>query len=201
MESIITWVQTTAFPALSICFEFLRNSISDIINVMFGSRLVFFFSLFLIGTVIATLVAIFMKAPDVTADSFYPHYGFIKPRELYYTGFYRPFKFLNSLLKFFDAKEKKAELEARKKAAQEARDKERADAQALADEYFENNQTRMTVSYNGFKFYAPDWYKRNWGNTHKIRTTKYRDKYGNLQIRTSDTETKDVSNEFEQIED
>ena len=59
----------------------------------------------------------------------------------------------------------------------------------------------MTVSYNGFKFYAPNWYKRNWGNTHKIRTTKYRDKYGNLQIRTSDTETKDVSNEFEQTED
>lgn len=201
MESIISWVQTTAFPALSGCFEFFKNSISDIINVMFGSRLVFFFSLFLIGIVIATLVSIFIKAPDISANSAYPQYGLIKPRDLYYTGFYRPFKFLNSLRKFFDAKEKKADLELKKQAAEEAREKDRALAEGFANEYFEHNQTRMTVSYNGFKFYAPNWYKRNWGNTHKIRTTQYRDRYGNLQVRTSDTVTKDESNEFEQIED
>lgn len=201
MESIISWVQTTAFPALSSCFEFLKNSISDIINVMFGSRLVFFFSLFLIGTVIATLVSIFTKAPDISADSAYSQYSLIKPRDLYYTGFYRPFKFLNSLRKFFDAKEKRADLDLKKKAAEEARERDRADAEGFANEYFEHNQTRMTVSYNGFKFYAPNWYKRNWGNTHKIRTTQYRDRHGNLQVRTSDTVTKDESNEFEQIED
>lgn len=201
MESIISWVQTTAFPALSSCFEFLKNSISDIINVMFGSRLVFFFSLFLIGTVIATLVSIFTKAPDISADGSYPQYSFIKPKSLYFTGFYRPFKFLNSLLRFFDAKEKKADSDLKKKAAEEARERDRAEAEGFANEYFEHNQTRMTVSYNGFKFYAPNWYKRNWGNTHKIRTTQYRDRYGNLQVRTSDTVTKDESNEFEQIED
>lgn len=189
---------------------FLGNIFSPIADVLFSSKLVIFTAVFVALSAISAIVYIILNSrsdsfddcyidsristPDMTTYNAYP-------RRLHFTGFYRPFSMLHSLYRYFDAKEKKAELEAQKKAAQEARDKERADAQALADEYFENNQTRMTVSYNGFKFYAPNWYKRNWGNTHKVRTTKYFDKYGNLQIRTSDTETKDVSNEFEQTED
>ncbi|MGN1399521.1 MAG: hypothetical protein ACI4WG_05960, partial [Erysipelotrichaceae bacterium] len=103
--------------------------------------------------------------------------------------------------KRFSKRKSKKEAEANRRAAEEARERDRAEAEGFANEYFEHNQTRMTVSYNGFKFYAPNWYKRNWGNTHKIRTTQYRDSRGNLQVRTSDTVTKDESNEFEQIED
>ena len=190
--------------------EGFGTAISFVTEILFQSKLVVFTAVFIAFSAISAIVYIFLNSrsdsfddcyidsristPDMTTYNAYP-------RRFHFTGFYRPFSMLHSLYRYFDAKEKKAELEAQKKAAQEVRDKERADAQVLADEYFENNQTRMTVSYNGFKFYAPNWYKRNWGNTHKIRTTKYRDKYGNLQIRTSDTETKDVSNEFEQIED
>lgn len=189
---------------------FLGNIFSPITDVLFSSKLVVFTAVFVALSAISAIVYIILNSrsdsfddcyidsristPDMTTYNAYPG-------RLHFTGFYRPFSMLHSLYRYFDVKEKKAELEAQKKAAQEAREKERADAQVLADEYFENNQTRMTVSYNGFKFYAPNWYKRNWGNTHKVRTTKYFDKYGNLQIRTSDTETKDVSNEFEQIED
>ena len=189
---------------------FLGNIMSPIMDVLFSSKLVVFTAVFVAFSAISAIVYIILNSrsdsfddcyidsriatPDMTTYNAYP-------RRFHFTGFYRPFSMLHSLYRYFDNKEKKAELEAQKKAAQEAREKEMADAQSLADEYFENNQTRMTVSYNGFKFYAPNWYKRNWGNTHKIRTTKYLDKYGNLQIRTSDTETKDVSNEFEQTED
>lgn len=138
MDSIITWVQTTAFPALSGCFEFLKNSISDIINVMFGSRLVFFFSLFLIGTVIATLVSIFMKAPDISADSSYPQYGLIKPRDLYSSlasgvaG--RGFK----LGRYFSNKKK-------------------------ANEFFKNNPSFIYMTKDGVKFFSKDWNKRSFG--------------------------------------
>lgn len=189
---------------------FLGNIFSPITDVLFSSKLVVFTAVFVAFSAISAIVYIILNSrsdsfddcyidsristPDMTTYNAYP-------RRFHFTGFYRSFSMLHSLYRYFDNKEKKADLEAQKKAAQEAREKERADAQVLADEYFENNQTRMTVSYNGFKFYAPNWYKRNWGNTHKVRTTKYFDKYGNLQIRTSDTETKDVSNEFEQTED
>ena len=195
---------------LEIVDYFLGNIISPIFDILFGSKLVIFTAVFVAFSAISAIVYIILNSrsdsfddcyfdsrittPDMTTYNAYP-------RRFHFTGFYRPFSMLHSLYRYFDAKEKKAELEAQKKAAQEAREKERADAQVLADEYFDNNQTRMTVSYNGFKFYAPNWYKRNWGNTHKVRTTKYFDKYGNLQIRTSDTATKDVSNEFEQTED
>lgn len=194
----------------SVSSFFFNKVFRSIADILFDSKIIVFTSVFVACAAVSAIVYIVLNSrsdsfddcyidsristPDMTTYNAYP-------RRFHFTGFYRPFSMLHSLYRYFDTKEKKAELEAQKKAAQEAREKERADAQALADEYFENNQTRMTVSYNGFKFYAPDWYKRNWGNTHKIRTTKYRDKYGNLQIRTSDTETKDVSNEFEQIED
>ena len=194
----------------SVCAYFFNDILSPILDVLFSSKLVVFTAVIICFAAVSAIVYIIINSrsdsfddcyidsristPDMTTYNAYP-------RRFHFTGFYRPFSMLHSLYRYFDNKEKKAELEAQKKAAQEAREKERADAQALADEYFENNQTRMTVSYNGFKFYAPNWYKRNWGNTHKVRTTKYFDKYGNLQIRTSDTETKDVSNEFEQIED
>ena len=194
----------------SVSSFFFNKVFRSIADILLDSKIIVFTSVFVAFAAVSAVVYIILNSrsdsfddcyidsristPDMTTYNAYP-------RRFHFTGFYRPFSMLHSLYRYFDAKEKKAELEAQKKAAQEVRDKERADAQVLADEYFENNQTRMTVSYNGFKFYAPDWYKRNWGNTHKIRTTKYRDKYGNLQIRTSDTETKDVSNEFEQIED
>lgn len=185
-------------------------AISAVTEILFQSKIVVFTAVFIAFSAISAIVYIILNSRSDSFDDCYidsristsdmATYN-ANPRSFHFTGFYRPFSMLHSLYRYFDTKEKKAELEAKKKAVEEAREQERSEAQVLADEYFENNQTRMTVSYNGFKFYAPNWYKRNWGNTHKVRTTKYFDKYGNLQIRTSDTETKDVSNEFEQTEE
>ena len=166
MESIITWVQTTAFPALSSCFEFLKNSISDIINVMFGSRLVFFFSLFLIGTVISTLVAIFMKAPDISADSSYPQYVLIKPRDLYSSlssgvaG--RGFK----LGRYFSNKKK-------------------------VSEFFKNNPSFIYMTKDGVKFFSKDWNKRSFGSKKKL-DYKAMERYYFATNKTSNSKEKNI---------
>lgn len=163
-----SWITNTAFPALTKCFEFFVNVITDLVDNFIFSRLGFFLAIFLIGTAITTIVAIFINAPDISADGSYSQFGLIKPKDLFsrlslgvhYTGykfFYRMYKYYNS----------KAQSES--KASERA--ERYAEASKKASEYFSNNGGRMTVSYDGFKFYAPNWEKRNWGNTLKFRTT------------------------------
>lgn len=165
---VLSWLQNTAFPAITDCFTFLKGVVFDLVDGMFSTRLSFFFVLFLIGTVITTLVAIFTNTPDISADGSYPQFGLIKPRDLFsrfsmgvhYTGyklFYRMYKYYNS--------KAQAESEASERAERYA------EASKKAAEYFSNNGNKMTVSYDGFKFYAPDWEKRHWGNSRKARWT------------------------------
>lgn len=167
MESIITWVQTIAFPALSSCFEFLKNSISDIINVMFGSRLVFFFSLFLIGTVIATLVSIFIKAPDISSYCSYPQYSLIKPRDLYSSlsagvaG--RGFK----LGRYFSNKKK-------------------------VNEFFKNNPSFIYMTKDGFKFFSKDWNKKKFGGSSNNNKYKAIERHYFAANKTSNSKERNI---------
>lgn len=66
MTDILSWISSTAFPALNSCWVFFKNCIADLISVVTSSRLVFIFALFLIGTIISVIVLIVTSTPDVS---------------------------------------------------------------------------------------------------------------------------------------
>ena len=152
MSDIYTWISTTAFPALGSCWDFFKDCISDLISVVTSSRLVFIFALFLIGTIISVIVLIVTSTPDVSnVDTSYPEFKFIKQKDLYFSAFSRPLV-LNLFTKF------KSFLQRKKK--QKENDVVYGYSKAIADEYFENHPNAVSLSYNGFKFFAPDFQKR-----------------------------------------
>lgn len=59
----------------------------------------------------------------------------------------------------------------RKKISSE-RERQKTEAQALANEFFENNPNRMTVTVNGFRFMQEGFEKKHWGNSKRARITK-----------------------------
>ena len=181
----------------SFFFDKVFRSIADI---LLDSKIIVFTAVFFACAAVSAVVYIILNSRSDNFDDGYLN-SCISTPDMYSSFPTDITMFGYSGYKRFSKRKSKKEAEANRIAAEEARERDRAEAEGFANEYFEHNQTRMTVSYNGFKFYAPNWYKRNWGNTHKIRTTQYRDRHGNLQVRTSDTVTKDESNEFEQIED
>lgn len=77
MSDVNTWISSTAFPALGGCWDFFKKCVIDLISFVTGSRLVFIFALFLIGTIISVIVFIVTSTPDVSnADSSYPEFKF-----------------------------------------------------------------------------------------------------------------------------
>lgn len=96
MDDVLTWISSTAFPALGSCFDFFKKCVIDLISYVTSSRLVFIFALFLIGTIISVIVFIVTSTPDVSdVDSSYPQFKFIKQRDLYYSGFNKPITMLS----------------------------------------------------------------------------------------------------------
>lgn len=193
MSDVLTWISSTAFPALGSCWDFFKKCVIDLITYVTSSRLVFIFALFLIGTIISVIVFIVTSIPDVSnVDTSYPDFKLIKQRDLYFSGFSRPFS-----LKLFA----KFNALIQRKKRQRENDVIYNYSKSVADEFFENNQGRMTLSYNGFKFFAPNFEKRSWGNNTKFRKTVKFDSNGNV-LRTSYTQTQTVDNttEMEQNE-
>lgn len=93
MVDIYKWISDTAFPALSSCWDFFKDCISDLVSVVTGSRLVFIFALFLIGTVISVIVLVVTSAPDVSdVNTAYPDFKLIRQRDLYFSGFHNPIR-------------------------------------------------------------------------------------------------------------
>lgn len=91
MADVLSWISSTAFPALGSCWDFFKKCVVDLISYVTSSRLVFIFALFLIGTIISVIVFIVTSTPDVSdVDSSYPQFKFIKQRDLYYSGFNKP---------------------------------------------------------------------------------------------------------------
>lgn len=91
MADVLSWISSTAFPALRSCWDFFKKCVIDLISYVTSSRLVFIFALFLIGTIISVIVFIVTSTPDVSdVDSSYPQFKFIKQRDLYYSGFNKP---------------------------------------------------------------------------------------------------------------
>ena len=131
MADVISWISSTAFPALGSCWDFFKKCVIDLISYVTSSRLVFIFALFLIGTIISVIVFIVTSTPDVSdVDSSYPQFKFIKQRDLYYSGFNKPITMLSK----FHFKRKSDEL------------------------FKKNNLPYVTVG--GYKFYNPN-YKKN----------------------------------------
>lgn len=210
MTDVINWIQSTAFPALSSCWSFFKQCITDLISLVTGSKLVFFFALFLIGAVVSALVWLLTSLPSVESSSDYPvfntNYRLLGYHDLYYSGFFRPISFI----RLYKDKKKQAEEMARREEErkrreeerqhrEEERERQRIEGQALADEFFSNNGSRMTVSYNGFKFFAPDWEKRNWGNRHSKRITWVLDSEGKpRKIYNTETVSTDLTDQSDQ---
>ena len=48
MADVLTWISSTAFPALGSCWDFFKKCVIDLISYVTSSRLVFIFALFLI---------------------------------------------------------------------------------------------------------------------------------------------------------
>lgn len=193
MADVLTWISSTAFPALGSCWDFFKKCVVDLISYVTSSRLVFIFALFLIGTIISVIVFIVTSTPDVSdVETSYPDFKLVKQRDLYFSGFSRPFS-----LKLFA----KFNALIQRKKRQRENDVIYNYSKSVADEFFENNQGRMTLSYNGFKFFAPNFEKRSWGNNTKFRKTVKFDSNGNV-LRTSYTQTQTVDNttEMEQNE-
>lgn len=193
MADVLSWISSTAFPALGSCWDFFKKCVVDLISYVTSSRLVFIFALFLIGTIISVIVFIVTSTPDVSdVDTSYPGFKLVKQRDLYFSGFSRPFS-----LKLFA----KFNALIQRKKRQKENDVIYNYSKSVADEFFENNQGRMTLSYNGFKFFAPNFEKRSWGNNTKFRKTVKFDSNGNV-LRTSYTQTQTVDNttEMEQNE-
>lgn len=131
MDDIKLWISSTAFPALGSCWDFFKKSIADLISVVTGSRLVFIFALFLIGTIISVIVLIVTSTPDVSnVDTLYPNFNLIRQRDLYFSGFYNPVRMFSRI--HFKSKSK--------------------------DIFKKNNLPYVTVG--GYKFYNPN-YKKN----------------------------------------
>lgn len=192
MADVLSWISSTAFPALGSCWDFFKKCIVDLISYVTSSRLVFIFSLFLIGTIISVIVFIVTSSPDVSnVDCSYPDFKTIKQRDLYFSGFSRPFslKLFTKLNAFFQRKKRQKE-----------NDVIYSYSKSVADEFFENNQGRMTLSINGFKFFAPNFEKRSWGNNSKFRRTVKLDSEGNvLKTTYTKTQTVDDTTEMEQM--
>lgn len=132
MSDVITWISSTAFPALGNCWDFFKKCVVDLISYVTSSRLVFIFALFLIGTIISVIVFIVTSTPDVSnSDSSYPEFKFIKQRDLYYSGFNKPFTMLSK----FHFKRK-------------------------ADDMFKKSNLPY-VTVGGYKFYNPNYKKNN----------------------------------------
>ncbi len=80
MSDVLSWISSTAFPALGSCWDFFKKCVIDLISYVTSSRLVFIFALFLIGTIISVIVFIVTSSPDVSdVDSSYPEFKFNKP--------------------------------------------------------------------------------------------------------------------------
>lgn len=152
MVDIYKWISDTAFPALSSCWDFFKDCISDLVSVVTSSRLVFIFALFLIGTVISVIALVVTSAPDVSdVNTAYPEFKLMKQRDLYFSGFSRPLalKLFGRLRAFIKSKKR-----------QKDDDIKYNYSKAIADEYFENHPNAVSLSYNGFKFFAPDFQKK-----------------------------------------
>ncbi|MGM9926907.1 MAG: hypothetical protein ACI35P_03060 [Bacillus sp. (in: firmicutes)] len=203
-SQLAQWWNTFYSSFSSVSSFFFNKVFRSIADILLDSKIIVFTAVFVACAAVSAVVYIVLNSrSDSFEDGLHeiPINGYIRTPNMLNRLPENYFRFFVRLHNALRRRRSKKEAEANRKAAEEARERDRAEAEGFANEYFERNQTRMTVSYNGFKFYAPNWYKRNWGNTHKIRTTQYRDRHGNLQVRTSDTVTKDESNEFEQIED
>ena len=143
MSDVLSWISSTAFPALGSCWNFFKKCVVDLISYVTSSRLVFIFALFLIGTIISVIVFIVTSAPDVSdVDSSYPEFKFIKQRDLYYSGFNKPV----TMFAKFHFKRKSDEL------------------------FKKNNLPYVTVG--GYKFYNPN-YKKNDVNKFKAMERDY----------------------------
>ena len=143
MSDVLTWISSTAFPALGSCWDFFKKCVVDLISYVTSSRLVFIFALFLIGTIISVIVFIVTSTPDVSdVDSSYPQFKFIKQRDLYYSGFNKPF----TMFAKFHFKRK-------------------------SDEIFKKNNLPY-VNVGGYKFYNPN-YKKNDLNKFKAMERDY----------------------------
>lgn len=131
MSDVISWISSTAFPALGSCWDFFKKCIIDLISYLTCSRLVFIFALFLIGTIISVIVFIVTSTPDVSdVDSSYLKFNLIKQRDLYYSVFNKPVTMLSK----FHFKRK-------------------------ADDMFKKTNLPY-VTVGGYKFYNPN-YKKN----------------------------------------
>lgn len=143
MADVLSWISSTAFPALGSCWDFFKKCVVDLISYVTSSRLVFIFALFLIGTIISVIVFIVTSTPDVSdVDSSYPDFKFIKQRDLYYSGFNKP----ATMFAKFHFKRKSEEI------------------------FKKNNLPYVTVG--GYKFYNPN-YKKNDVNKFKAMERDY----------------------------
>lgn len=143
MSDVITWISSTAFPALGSCWDFFKKCVVDLISYLTSSRLVFIFALTLIGTIISVIVFIVTSTPDVSdVDSSYPKFNLIKQHDLYYSGFNKPVTMLSK----FHFKRK-------------------------ADDMFKKSNLPY-VTVGGYKFYNPN-YKKNDTNKFKAMERDY----------------------------
>lgn len=143
MSDVISWISSTAFPALGSCWDFFKKCVVDLISYVTSSRLVFIFALFLIGTIISVIVFIVTSTPDVSdVDSSYPKFNLIKQHDLYYSGFNKPVTMLSK----FHFKRK-------------------------ADDMFKKSNLPY-VTVGGYKFYNPN-YKKNDVNKFKAMERDY----------------------------
>ena len=131
MADVLTWISSTAFPALGSCWDFFKKCVVDLISYVTSSRLVFIFALFLIGTIISVIVFIVTSTPDVSdIETSYPRFNLISQRDLFYSGFNKPV----TMFAKFHFKRK-------------------------SDEIFKKSNLSF-VSVGGYKFYNPN-YKKN----------------------------------------
>ena len=132
MSDVLTWISSTAFPALGSCWDFFKKCVVDLISYVTSSRLVFIFALFLIGTIISVIVFIVTSTPNVSdVDSSYPEFKSIKQRDLYYSGFKKPVIMLSKI--YFKRK---------------------------SDKIFEKSNIPY-VTVGGYKFYNPNYKKKH----------------------------------------
>lgn len=150
MSDVLTWISSTAFPALGSCWDFFKKCVIDLISYVTSSRLVFIFALFLIGTIISVIVFIVTSTPDVSdVDSSYPKFNSIKQRDLYYSGFNKPVTMLSK----FHFKRK-------------------------SDNMFKKSNLPY-VTVGGYKFYNPN-YKKNTNKFKAMEHDYYRSQNNNI---------------------
>lgn len=143
MSDVLTWISSTAFPALGSCWDFFKKCVIDLISYLTSSRLVFIFALFLIGTIISVIVFIVTSTPDVSdVETSYPRFNLISQRDLFYSGFNKPV----TMFAKFHFKRK-------------------------SDEIFKKSNLPF-VTVGGYKFYNPN-YKKNDVNKFKAMERDY----------------------------